>query len=117
MISSMKLKLATLLDNLLEFLSRLSLLASLVLQYLNRNPSKDSYCARHIPRPLQIRLGIFQVLTVTVTRGVGGSSSSDLFRIRFYQYDHTGIQGFEHLSWGPRPYAVVGSNEHVSVDD
>src|SRR6266700_4855239 len=56
-------------------------------------------------------------LTVTVTGGVGGSSSSDIFWIRFYQDDHAGVQSFENLSWGPWPYTIVGSYEHVSVDD
>src|SRR5207247_4199004 len=78
--SSMKLMLVTLLDNLEEFLSRLSLLAVLVLQYLNWNSGQDGYCACHVPRPLQVGLSIFQVLAVAITGGVGGSSSSDLLR-------------------------------------
>src|SRR6266699_1110079 len=75
MMSSMKLKLATLLDNHQELLSGLSLLAGLVLQYLNRNSGQDGYCACHVPRPLKVGLGIFYILTVTVTGCVGGPSS------------------------------------------
>src|SRR2546428_262510 len=95
MISSMKLKLATLLDYLEEVFGRLSLLAASILQYLNRDSGQDRYCARHVPRPLQVGLGIFQVLTIAITCGVGGSSSSDLFWVCFYQNDHVGVQGFE----------------------
>src|SRR2546425_7451270 len=117
MMSSMKLMLVTLLDNLEEFLSRLSLLAVLVLQYLNWNSGQDGYCACHVPRPLEVGLGIFQVLTVAITGGVGGSSSSDLFWVCFYQYDHAWVQCFQHLSGGARPYSIIGSYKHVSVDD
>src|SRR3989442_6752208 len=117
MMSSMKLMLVTLLDNLQEFLSRLSLLAVLVLQYLNGNSGQDGYCAGHVPRPLEVGLGIFQVLAVAITGGVSGSPSSDLFWVCFYQDDHAGVQGFEDLSGSAGPYAIVCSYKHVSVDD
>src|SRR3989441_10813773 len=117
MISSMKLKLATLLDYLEEFFGLLSLMDDSILQWLNRDSGQDRYCACHVPRPLQVGLGVFQILTVTVTCGVGGSSSSDLFCVCFYQNDHVGVQGFEDFSRGARPDAVIGSYEHMSVDD
>src|SRR5205807_2402220 len=116
MISSMKLKLATLLDNLQEFLSRLTLAAILILQYLDGHSGQNGYRTCHIPRPLQIGLGVFYVLTVTVARSVGGPSSSDLCGICFYQDDHTWVQSLENPSWSAWPYAVIGSHEHVSVD-
>src|SRR6266446_7896221 len=117
MMSSMKLKLATLLYNHQELLSRLSLLAVLVLQYLNWNSRQDGYCACHVPRPLEVGLGIFQVLAVAITGGVGGSPSSDLLRVCFYQDDHAGVQGFKDLPGSAGPYAIVCSYEHVSVYD
>src|SRR6266568_2462854 len=117
MMSSMKLMLVTLLDNLEEFLSRLSLLAVLVLQYLNWNSRQDGYCACHVPRPLQVGLSIFQVLAVAITGGVGGSPSSDLFWVCFYQDNHARVQGFKDLPGSAGPYAIVCSYKHVSVDD
>src|SRR6266705_7105238 len=69
MMSSMKLMLVTLLNNLEEFLRRLSLLAVLVLHYLNWNSRQDGSCACYVPRPLQVGLSIFQVLAVAITGG------------------------------------------------